>query len=267
MNPLQNNNVTSVEEKVHLPKKPSDLIRENTIFYKIKSKDEIHSLLNKLFKTHALLSISVGESSLVYGSVILEINTKDSYLVLDELYPRNQINNSLLNQKVSIETQVDGILLRFSGNVDSVSEQDGNEYYKIKVPNFLYYHQRRTDYRVPISITKPLPADLSTQDDVRIHAELRDISMGGFSARLTSPSAESLAIGDEIPTCVIQMPDGKRIVCGLEVIRINDSQPRQNTRIGARFINLSNTDSQQLSKALALLERQNIKTIKRQADN
>ncbi|MFQ5661347.1 MAG: flagellar brake protein [Gammaproteobacteria bacterium] len=262
---MRMNNVVTVEEEISINDSPAGYISHN-LSYRIKSKDEIHAFLSRLYKNHALLSISIGNSDIIFGSVILEVNREKEYLVLDELYPRNQIRTPLLHQKLSIETQLEGILLQFSGTVDAASEQDGAEYYKIRIPKYVYHHQRRDNYRVPISISKPLRADLATENEVLIHAELRDLSLSGFCARLSLPSSEKLAIGDEIPTCIIQIPDGKKIVGSLEIMRIEETRPLRNTRIGARFSSLNNSDRQELSRVIAKLERENIKTLKRQSD-
>ena len=238
----------------------------NNISHLVKSRDEILSLLNKAFKSHTLLSIVVDGVNKDFGSLILEINTNKNYLVLDELYPRNGIKFPLLEQKLHINTQLDGIELSFVGIIEAVSEKNGDEYYKIPIPRKLYYRQQREHYRVPVSINNPLPAALSTEDDILIHTELRDISLGGICARLTTASSIDLRVGMEIPTCIIQAPDGKKIVGSLEIMRVEETKPLRNQKIGARFISLSKTDRGELSRLIAKLDRENIKTLKRQQD-
>jgi len=246
--------------------KPSNYISHNTS-YRIKSKDEIQSFLTKLYKNHTLLSITVGKSNKVFGSVVLEVNMEKSYLVLDELYPRDEVRSSLLDQTISIETQIDRILLRFSSTIKAISEKDGAEYYKVKIPKYLYHHQRREYYRVPISISHPLPANLSTENNELLHAELRDLSIGGLSARLKSPPLEQLIIGDEIPTCIIQMPNKRKIVSAIEIVRIDKTKRLKNIQFGARFVGLNNADQRELSQAIAILDRERIKNLKRSQDD
>lgn len=241
--------------------KPDSYISHNTT-YRIKSKDEIQRFLTKLQEKHSLLSVKLDGCSLTYASVILEVNKEQGYIVLDELYPRDRISSSLLDRKLMVETQLEGILLQFPCIIDAISEKDGADYYKSKLPRYIFHHQRREDYRVPISITKPLPADLVTENDVMLHAELRDLSLGGLCAKVTSPSADNLKIGDEIPTCIIQIPGGKQIVSSLEIVRKEETKPLKNIRISAKFTQLSNSDRTELSKIIAKLERENLKAIK-----
>lgn len=243
--------------------KTASVVTDSSTFFRIKSRNEIAGLLNKAYKSHTLLSITVGSSDQIFGSVILEINKDKSYMLLDELYPRKKFHDSLINQKLSVEAQLHGILLNFSCLINEISEEDGSEYYKVNLPDFLYYHQRRENYRVPISITQPLPADLETENDIVIHAELRDLSLGGLSARLTTPQSEELKIGDIIPACTIQLPNNRKIECSVEIVRIDEAKTSRNVKIGAKFTDISNADRQELSRAIAILERLNIKKLKR----
>lgn len=252
---------TAVAEKLEPFIEPTRYISHNTSS-RIESKDEIEGFLTRLHDKHVLLSVYINRSSITYGSVILEINHDLEYFVLDELHPRNAISSSLLDQKLIIETQLEGILLQFPCIINAISEKDDVEYYRINYPGCIYHHQRREDYRVPISITKPLPAYLATETDITLHAELRDLSLGGFCAKVTSPMANKLNIGDEIPTCIIKIPGGKQIVGSLEIIRMEETRPMKNIRIGVRFTHLSNSDRMELSKIIARLERENIKAIK-----
>lgn len=76
--------------------KTSQHVISHTTSYRVSSRSEIVSLLNKLASNHVLLSIIVSDYPKTFGSMILEINQKKKYLVFDELYPRKEIRESLL---------------------------------------------------------------------------------------------------------------------------------------------------------------------------
>ena len=192
----------------------------------------------------------------------MDINHDHEYFILDSFHPRGSISSSLLDQKLIIETHLEGTLLQFPCTINAISEKDGIEYYKINFPGFVDHHQRREHYRVPVSITMPLSADLATADDVTLHAELRDLSLGGFCAKVTSPMANKLLdIGDEIPVCIVKIPGGNPITASLEVVRLEESGSMHSIRIGVRFIRLSKADRIELSKIISILERDKIKTM------
>ena len=256
------NNLAS-NERVSANDKTSKHIINKSTSYRVTSKSEIHSLLSKLEKNHSLLSIIVNGSPKVFGSMILEVNETKPYLVLDELYPRNEISESLLNKKLSIETQLEGIEIRFTVNVDAAATRDEIEYYRVSYPSFVFHHQRRSSFRASVGLSKCVPVALSTEDDKLLQAELRDISLDGLCAQINSPIARELSVGDEIPTCVIHTSEGKKILASLEIARIKEIENSQAIKIGARFIHISATDRHDLSRFIAMLDRENIKKLKR----
>ncbi len=260
MNSVANSDSSLADDKT------SRHIISHSTSYRVKSRSEINSLLKKLSKQHTLLSIRIGDSARVFGSMILELNCEKRYLVLDELYPRNEIKKSILNNQLSISTQHDGVEIEFKVKVEAIAEKDGIEYYKVSYPAYVFHFQRRSSYRVNTGISGSVPLALSTENNVLLHAELRDISLGGVSARISSPITEVLAVGDEIPTCIIHTPDGKKIVSSLEIARIEEGTSSKSVRIGARFIHISAADRHDLSRLIAKLERENIKKLKRLSD-
>ena len=252
------------EAKTEQVNEHNNVSMKNTTSYLIKSRDEIISLLNKTYNTHTLLNINFDELNNNFGSLLLEVNQEKGYLVLDEIYPRNAINFPLLHQKLLVSTRLDGIELSFPATIDAISKIDNSEYYRVDIPKSIYYQQRRSSYRVPISITNPLTVALSTENDVLIHAELRDLSQHGFCARTITPGAELLTKGEEIPTCIIHTPDGRKIVTSLEIVRVEEAKPFNSMKFGARFLSLSKTDEQELARLVAQLDRENVKNLKRQ---
>jgi c-di-GMP-binding flagellar brake protein YcgR len=257
MNSIANSNISIANDKT------GHHIISHSTSYRIKSRTEINSLLGKLLKYHSLLSIRIDDNPRTFGSMILEMHSEKRLLVLDELYPRNELKKSILKNKLSIEAQHEGIEIQFKVQVEAIAEKDEIEYYRVSYPDNVFHFQRRTSYRVNVGISDSVPVALSTENDILLHAELRDISLGGVSARINSPTTEVLAVGDEIPTCIIHMPNGRKIVSSLEIARIDEGTTSQSIRIGARFIHIAAADRQELSKLIARLDRENIKKIKR----
>ncbi len=231
--------------------------------YRLRSHDEIAPLLNKLWKNHSPLSISLSEESRTYGSMVLEINERKQYLVLDKLFPGFGPGTSLLNTKLSVQTQLDGIEIDFKVVVEEVAEREGIEYYKVSYPSIVFHHQRRSSFRVNCGISNSIRVAISTEDDVLLHAELRDISLDGLSVRISSPFASALKVGDEIPSCIIHTPEGEKIVSSMEVARVQPGNSAQAVRIGVNFIHMSTADRHLLSRLIAKQDRENIKKIKR----
>lgn len=238
---------------------------ESTSPYVIESTDEIHTVLKKIYNSHILLSVLTEQKEMLFSSLLLELNLAGNYIVLDELYPRDILKKSLEDTTLKVYTKIDGIDVSFSGIVQAISNMDGSDYYKLNIPSDIIYKQRRNTYRVPISITKPITAAFSTMENILVHAELRDLSLSGLSARLKSPAGDSLKEGDEIPTCIIQAA-GKKIICSMEIIRVVESSRTKKKIIGARFTGFNHGDHHAISQLIMKLDWENIKQLKREAN-
>ena len=231
--------------------------------YRITSQSEIKALLEKLLVNHTLLSIRLDNRSRTFGSMILEVNNQQNYLVLDEFYPRNEITESLTGNHLLIETKLNGVDIRFKTFVTAVAEKDNTEYYKVSYPTYVHHHQRRATYRANVGVSDSIPLALSTTDNVLMHAELCDISLGGIHARIKSPMFDKLSVGSELPTCIIQGHNGKKIVSSLEVVRIEQNQAPRLPRMSAKFTRIAPRDKHELARLIATLDRENIKRLKR----
>ena len=196
------------------------LINEKQAESLVLDSKKIENILNKTQKSHALLTVQINDNKNICSSLLLEVNSRENYLVIDEFFPK-EINQTLnLNEKLDISCHYSGSSLRFLGEILDVSEQNSSPYYKIPYPDIIEYSQRRQSHRVPISISSPIKVTFTTLNNALVHGELRDISYGGFCARLNPPLIERFKPNDQIPRCIVQMPDSSLIVCSIEVRRM-----------------------------------------------
>ena len=252
---------TVVTEKVISQKRLSEQTDLETI--RLTSSDDIFHLLKKIHTKQSLLTITIDSSDECYGSTILEINNDEHYLVIDELYPEEGHNNIENGTTISFNANHAGAFVYFTAIVEAIGENDKAAYYKINMPDEVEYHQRRNTYRITTSISKPIPVNLINEDEILIKAELRDISHGGVCLRINAPSHISIASGDTIPTCLIQIADDRKVMCSLNICHVETMKETGILRIGAEFSDMSKFDRRELEHFIVSLERAIIKNIKR----
>ena len=260
--------IKHILQKQELPssqKRKADikLIKDNIGESLVLDEDEIDTALSKMEKNHALLTVELNDNKNICSSLILEINTRENYLVIDEFYP-SSINNEIeLGNSVDISCNHSGSYLRFVSKIIDKAEVNGNPYYKIPYPDVIEYSQRRQSYRVPISLSNPIKVSFTSQNNNAAHGVIRDISFGGFCARLTPPLNERFKPDDYIPKCVIQLPGNGVIVCSIEVRRIFLSTSTGIPMMGCRFVQMNPADKKTLQQSVTKLERDLMKKIKR----
>lgn len=229
----------------------------------VMEQDEIENILYKMQKNHALLTVEMNDGKTISSSMILEINIENEYLVIDEFFPK-QINKHIeLNDNIEISCNHTGSSLRFMSQIIAIAEKNNAPYYKIPFPDIVEYSQRRQSHRVPISMATPSKITFTTENHSIIHGILKDISFGGFCARLTPPIPERFKPGTHIPKCIVQLPEAGVIVCTSEVRRMFVSNGSGIPMIGCQFGNMNGPDRKSLQQAIVKLERELMKQIKR----
>ncbi|MGB1800059.1 MAG: flagellar brake protein [Gammaproteobacteria bacterium] len=237
--------------------------QKNLESIKLTTADDIQHLFKQINSKHSLLSILLDNSDEYYGSTIIEINNEKNYLVIDELYPIEGHKKIEVSSRLLINTQYKGAFVNFTGIVEAIGENDKAAYYKIAMPAEVEYHQRRNTYRIATSVSETIPVTLVNEDDIMIKGELRDISHGGLCIRINALSHLSLASDDYIPTCLIHVESGQKILTSVNVCHVEKINETGSLRIGAEFANISKIDRRELEHLIAKLERAIIQKIKR----
>lgn len=230
---------------------------------KLTSSDDICHLLKKINSKHSLLSVVIESFDSFYGSTIIEINNKENYLVIDELYPKEGHEKIKIGSHLTFNTQYQGAFVNFSGTIEAIGENQKAAYYKISMPKEIEYHQRRNTYRIATSVSEPIAVTLVDEDDIMIKGELRDISHGGLCLRVNALPHITLVSESYIPTCLIQVNNHQKILSSINICHVEKVNETGSLRIGAEFANMSKIDRRELEHLIATLERTIIQKIKR----
>ena len=237
--------------------------QKNLESIKLTAADDIQHLFKRISTKHSLLSVLIDSSDEYYGSTIIEINNKENYLVIDELYPKDGHEKIQAGTGLMFNTQYQGAFVNFSSIVEAIGENDKAAYYKIALPEEVEYHQRRNTYRIATSVSEPIPITLVNEDDVMIKGELRDISHGGLCIRINDISHISITSEDYVPTCLIHVENRQKILTSINICHVEKINETGSLRIGAEFANMSKIDRRELEHLIASLERAIIQKIKR----
>lgn len=230
---------------------------------KLTTADDIQHLFKRVSQKHVLLSVQFDSFDEYYGSTIIEINNKENYLVIDELYPKQGHEKIKIETHLNFNTQYQGAFVNFSATIEAIGENEKAAYYKIGMPEEVEYHQRRNTYRIATSISEPIAVTLVDEDDIMIKGELRDISHGGLCLRVNALPHITLASEDYIPTCLIQVNNRQKILSSINICHVEKVSETGSLRIGAEFANMSKIDRRELEHLIATLERAIIQKIKR----
>ena len=233
---------SSQANSLHLPEEVTD-------------PDQIGVLLQQLHDGHNLLAVRLRGIDDVFMSAIIEVSSQHRYIVLDELVPAAGAKAIDANRQLLIRSRLNNVTLEFESEVTAIGDESGLAFYRLPYPARIEYQQRRTHFRASVPLEKSIPLQFITPQDHMLQAELRDISLGGFSGRLRSGYLDDLETGLFIPRCVITLPSKHKVCCAVQICyleRMMGTAPR----IGARYVDLERRDHRQLEQFIAKLDRE-----------
>lgn len=215
---------------------------------------QIIGLLRRIKDARSLLRIRIPGSERSFTSMLLDINTEKGYILLDEINSAGGHELAREVGKVRVFSQHDGVDMNFSCNIRVVQNRKGLTFYQAPLPEYISYMQRRSEFRVHITLDQHLQLILPLNPDATLDGELCDLSFGGVGARLETDM--ELKQGLVIPDCKIQIPDEEPIQTSLEIRFVREENNGQQTRIGGRFVNLTPELRTHLRKTVTRLQRE-----------
>ena len=217
------------------------------------------AILKRIIDCRALLTVTLPGMSAVYNSAILEINSEQGYLLLDELNPKEGHDKLLELKKLSAMASVKGVEIRFTTTLEKVSLESGISLYQVRFPDIVWYYQKRQNFRITIELGLHIPVQFKLKSGDLIHARLIDISETGI--RACTEAYIELEIGAEIPGCEITLPDGTNISSKFE-LRFKKFNKKDNTlTIGGRFTDFPKASQRELSRKVSAMQRDMMKRL------
>ncbi len=221
--------------------------------------ERIAGQLDRLQRAHTLLTVTVGGSSDPYNSILLDIDRSGPHLLMDQLHPPAGHEQLLVQRRFRVHARHEGIELSFEGRLTEVITSNGQAIYRVRLPEKLYYRQRRAHYRAQVGRGNTIPVYLLDESESQYSGWLANISVGGIGAHLDAKTLEELDQGVLIPTCRFETPDRIEIASGLEIRFVQSEAQGKWLRIGGRFTRLDRQQERAIQRFVAQLDRELIK--------
>ncbi len=214
----------------------------------------IQNLMKSMLEARSLVTISIPGRAEVYNSALLDIDAARGELRFDELTPDEGHRHLLEARRFNAFARIKGVGLYFEAPLLEVGVEDNIAYYRIKLPERVFYGQKRSHYRVRVGLNTHAAVTLGNSSKHVAEGELRDLSVGGIGASFSASTP--LKIGDIVPDCQIELPGGDTLHCSLEVRFAKHDTAHHELRLGARFIDLKPAEERMLRRCVSNLERE-----------
>jgi c-di-GMP-binding flagellar brake protein YcgR len=190
-------------------------------------------------------------------SAILEI---DSENLIFDYGPDLNHNQQLLKAKtICCVSHLNSVHYQFELKDICVIEFNSQPAFQVTIPQKILRLQRRDSYRLSVPLSTPLSC-LIPLDDEQAEISISDISLGGLGLLGYFPDI-SLAVGNILRNCRIELPQIGVITADIEVCTSNEQLLRNGIRTlrsGCRFLNLSGTGQTLLQRYINQVERKRL---------
>ena len=220
---------------------------------RVTHRPQIIGLLRRLKESHNLLSVRVEGSERYYTSMLLEVDSREGYIVLDQISDRKGHELAIEHGRLRAYCQCRGVDLNFEARIRAVRDEQGMIVYRAPLPEWVNYLQRRADFRVRVAMNSGLAAHMELDDGQRLEARLHDLSMGGVG--LVIETGLDFRTGLLIPRLVIRREKETLLETPCEV-RFQLERAKGRKRLGLRFVDPEPDQKHKLRKLVTQLERE-----------
>jgi c-di-GMP-binding flagellar brake protein YcgR len=213
----------------------------------VNSPKQILTHLKTLLAEKCLIAAGFGENH-SFLTAILEIDEKTRIIIID-CGPKEYLNKELLSSGI-VECKADlkGIKVLFEGRDVKRAGKLDQPALSIKIPDQIYWVQRRMFYRVRSPLSKNSYCTITFQsseseDAKTLSFKLFDLSISGFSIIGESlEQAKEIRLDTELNNCKLVLNDAETHTISFiprNRLAVNPNSPAKNQRIGCEFVDLT----------------------------
>ncbi len=222
----------------------------------------VASLLRRVKEQRALLTVTVPEVPGSFNSAILELDPDSGRLVIDELKPKSGHERLLQAGRLVARARVRGVEIRFSAALEEAGNESGVAFYRLRWPDAIDYLQKRSSFRIKVSMTSPLTVLLEGDGGERFEGRAIDLSEQGI--RVEMDSYLSMQPGRQMP-CQLNLPNGSHAACRLEIRHVRTLEATGNIQFGARLVDLPPAQRRDVARLVADIQRALIRRLPKEA--
>lgn len=202
-------------------------------------------------RSHSLIEVAVDGSDAHYQSIILALDPEAGTMTIDELFPNGFVG--LAGQPLTITVRLDGKRrLSFTSQILARESEEGLESYRLTLPEFVDYNQRRGAFRLQLRGGWDTVSQFRAPNQHRCSATVRNLSSTGIRLELQEPAA--VVEGDVLTDLEFQFA-GRNFQCQADVrnVALKDGD---NLVVGAAFRDMSKVEQRSLERMIMQMQRQ-----------
>lgn len=226
-------------------------LQENT--HQIVEASRIVSLLKRLMKEQVPITVRNKKSDKEWYGTIGEMLFHQGELLINELENVGSEKRKLIEGQYVFFGKLTGVSINFESSIIGIEETSAKTFCRAAYPKAISYHQRRSADRVGMWVDQKIPVTIHLQGDAQLKGHIRDISNDGLNACFYR--VIPIAPNEILPSCSIQLPDGKIFTSKLEVKGISVDDNIGQLHLRGKFLKLDASARENLTTFVNDLEQ------------
>lgn len=212
-------------------------------------------LLKRLQSARALVSITIEKNKFVYNTIIIDVDSNENWLYLDELNSEAAHKSIRKGSTIQFNARVKGVEINFQTKVLAIESSNNIAMYRLALPEKMLYTQRRRHYRAAVNDEHHLGISIPVPLKQHITGSIVDISAGGFCSRLVLSETNVIQEQQAIFDATISLPGQNTITCDIEVRNIRHYPEQGYSLVGGEFIEIEPNQQTHVERIVAMLDR------------
>lgn len=235
-----------------------------SLLAKIQSKQKTEPLqhqdpyqpLQLLRNNHELIDVKVPRSGLMYQSMVLEVDTVNEELIIDDLFPAEGLSDLVSGDSVEVISRAKKHTVNFFTRILSREIKNGSAFYRLELPQHIGEHQNRGSFRVYVDREQSLLIDLGHNDPQLQTAHIINLSPEGVKLKFLDDLEGKLKAKDEFPDTTITLPDGYMIDCHIKIRNVYSIRSPQPHSLSGASLDIENPQQRvKFNQYLAAVQR------------
>jgi c-di-GMP-binding flagellar brake protein YcgR len=153
-----------------------------------------------------------------------------------------------------------GVEMTFTCKLIEVFKDNDASVYKIRFPEVVNYHQRRSYFRAVLPVESMLPVSIELPGHGILSGRLLDISLGGLKIEISSTGMIECERGQPVNSCRFELDSRELEIEGM--VRNISKTPRGGCNLGIMFIGQTPAQIRIIEAFVAHQQREQIKRIR-----
>jgi c-di-GMP-binding flagellar brake protein YcgR len=216
-----------------------------------------YKTLEHLRRNHDWIDVKVTKTDKSYQSLVVKIDPENHELLIDDLYPPDDIEKIEPGDTIEITSKSRKVLVNFYTRILARELADGKGAFRVELPEEIGRNHSRQAYRVFVNNEEGLSIDIVYNESTLNDVKVINLSSEGIKLSFADDLTDQLEQDRIFEDCLIKLPSGFDIDCDIELRNVYKIRtPHPHTLAGGLLIVKQPQQRVKLEQYLAAVQRQ-----------